>query len=173
MKMNTDTTTKKIAWAGLMTALTVVATLIVQVPSPTGGYINAGDALVILSAFLLGPAWGAVAAGLGSALADLLAGYAVYAPATFIIKGLMALAAAAIISRGGDKKLLPFAVVGSVTAEIIMTVGYFVFTAVVLGLGWGAAAEIPGNCVQGVFGAAAGTALFFALKRIPYVRDNF
>lgn len=166
-------TTKKIVWAGLLTALTTIATMVVQVPSPTGGYINAGDAIVILSAYLLGPLWGALAAGIGSALADLISGYAIYVPATFIIKGLMALAAAAVLRRAKGEKKLGLAVLGSVTAELIMIAGYFVFTATVLGLGWGALAEIPGNCVQGAFGAVAGTALYIALSRTPYVRDNF
>lgn len=166
-------TTKKIVWAGLLTALTTIATMVVQVPSPTGGYINAGDAVVILSAYLLGPLWGFLAAGIGSALADLISGYAIYVPATFLIKGLMALTAASILRRAKGEKKLGFAVLGSVTAELIMIAGYFIFTATVLGLGWGGAAEIPGNCVQGSFGAVAGTALYMALSRTPYVRDNF
>ena len=83
----------KTVWAGLFIALTVVATMVIQVPSPTGGYVNAGDVLVILGGFVLGPLWGAVAAGAGSALADIFAGYIIYAPATFVIKGLMALTA--------------------------------------------------------------------------------
>lgn len=164
---------KKIVWAGLFTALTTVATMVIQIPSPTGGYVNAGDAVVILGAFLLGPGWGALAAGLGSALADLFAGYVIYAPATFVIKGLMALCAGALIRRGKGGRSLGFAVAGSVLAEIVMIAGYFAFTATVLGFGLGAVAEIPGNAVQAVFGAAAGTALFFALIRIPYVRENF
>lgn len=168
-----NNTTRRIVWAGLLTALTTVATLVVQVPSPTGGYINAGDAVVLLSAYLLGPLWGFLAAGIGSALADLISGYAVYVPATLIIKGLMALTAASVLRGAKGEKKLGFAVLGSITAELIMIAGYFVFTAAVLGLGWGGAAEIPGNCVQGAFGAIAGTALYTALSRTPYVRDNF
>lgn len=164
---------KKIIRAGMFTALVTVATMVVRIPSPTGGYINAGDALVVLAAFLLGPAWGAIAAACGSALADVLSGYAGYALATFVIKGLMALTAGAIISRAAKGKTAVFrAIGGSVIAEIVMIAGYFIFTATIMGFGWGAAAEIPGNCVQGVFGAAAGTALYFALIRIPAVRDN-
>ncbi len=164
---------QKLVWASLFTALTTVATMIIHIPSPTGGYVNAGDALVILSAFFLGPVWGAVAAGLGSALADILASYVVYAPATLIIKALMALAAGAIFSASKKKNSLPMAILGSISAELIMIAGYFAFTATFLGFGWGAIAEVPGNCAQGVFGAVAGTALFFALLRIPYVKKTF
>ena len=39
------------------------------------------------------PVYAFVSAGLGSALADVFSGYLVYAPATFVIKGLMALVA--------------------------------------------------------------------------------
>ncbi len=164
---------RKIVWAGLFTALTTVATMVIQVPSPTGGYVNAGDVLVILGSFILGPVWGAIAAGVGSALADLFAGYIMYAPATLIIKGLMALTAGMILRSAKKSNPLPFTILAGITAEIIMIFGYFAFTATLLGYGWGALAEIPGNCVQGVFGVVAGTFLFFALRRIPYVRDNF
>lgn len=165
--------TTLLVWTALFTALTTVATMIIRIPSPTGGYLNAGDALVILSACVLGPFWGAAAAGLGSALADLITGYVIYAPATFVIKALMALAAGLILRRSAGKHTLAYAVCGSVAAEIIMICGYFAFTALILDLGLGALAEIPGNCVQGAFGAIVGTALFMALRKIPNMRSNF
>ena len=80
--------------AGLLAAMGCVGTMVLVVPSPTGGYMNLGDAVVLLGAYLLGPVWGAVAGGVGPALADLLAGFAVYAPATLVIKAQMGLVAA-------------------------------------------------------------------------------
>ena len=67
--------------------------MLIRIPTPLKGYINLGDAIVLLCAFLLPPSYAFFAAGIGSMLADIFSGYAVYAPATFIIKGLMALAA--------------------------------------------------------------------------------
>lgn len=170
-----DDRIRKIVWTGLFTALTTVATMAIRVPTPTGGFVNAGDALVILSAFILGPGWGAFAAGFGSALADILATYTVYAPATLIIKALMALVAASVLQRAAKKqKSLKYAVVGSILAELVMIAGYYLFTAVFMTRSYTAAlAEIPGNAVQAVFGAVVGTALFYALMRIPYVREHF
>ena len=69
-----DSTLKKLVFAALFAALSCVATMVIKIPTPTGGYIHAGDAVVLLSAFLLGPWWGAAAAGLGSCLADILSG---------------------------------------------------------------------------------------------------
>ena len=75
-----------LALTGLFAALGCAGTMVIQVPSPTGGYMNLGDAVVILGAWLLGPAYGAAAGGVGPAMADLLSGYAVYVPATLVIK---------------------------------------------------------------------------------------
>ena len=74
--------TRALVMTGLFAALGCVATLVLQIPSPTGGYLNLGDTVVILGAYLLGPALGAAAGGVGPALADLLSGYTVYVPAT-------------------------------------------------------------------------------------------
>ena len=89
MKSNT----KKIVMAALMAALACVATMIIKVPSPLKGYLNLGDCVVLTTGWMLSPIYGFLAAGLGSALADLFSGYVVYAPATFLIKGCMALIA--------------------------------------------------------------------------------
>ena len=75
----------------MFAALICVATMIIKLPSPIGGYINVGDGIVLLCGWTLGPMYAFFVAGIGSALADIFAGYILYAPATFVIKGLMAL----------------------------------------------------------------------------------
>ena len=47
--------------AAMFAALTCVATMIIHIPSPIGGYFNLGDCMVLLSAFVLGPVWGTAA----------------------------------------------------------------------------------------------------------------
>ena len=62
----------KLILAALFAALTCVATSVIHVPIPaTNGYINLGDGMVLLGAFLLGPVYGAAAGGLGSMLEPL------------------------------------------------------------------------------------------------------
>ena len=82
-----DKKIKKMVLAALFAAITCVSTMVIKVPTiGTNGYVNIGDAAVLLSAWLLGNPYGALAAGIGSGLADILAGYIAYAPGTIIIK---------------------------------------------------------------------------------------
>lgn len=167
-----DIRVRKLVMSALFTALICVATMVIRIPSPTGGYVNAGDAVIILGAFLLGPVYGALAAGLGSALADILSGYVIYAIGTLIIKSLMGLCAAAIFKKLTTAQLAAAAISG-IAAETIMILGYFLYSGVFLGFGLGAAADIPGNCVQGAFGVIAGTALYLSIDKTPSVKDLF
>jgi len=81
---------KSIIYAGMMIALVFVATYVIKIPIPfTQGYIHAGDAMIFLSAILFGPLIGGLAGGIGSAMADLFGGYAIWAFPTLIIKFFM------------------------------------------------------------------------------------
>lgn len=164
-----NTRTRKTVFAALFAAICCVATMFIKIPTPLGGYVNCGDAVVLLGAFLLGPVWGAAAAGIGSALADIVSGYVIYAPGTLVIKVVMALVAALLLRKVHINRVLA-AVICAVIAEVIMVAGYFVYEALPLGFGVAAAANIPFNAVQGVFGAAASVALYLALSKIPYVK---
>ena len=158
-----DKKIRTMVMAAVLAALTCVATMVVQIPSPMNGFVNLGDCFVLLSGWLLGPWWGGAAAGIGSMLTDLLNGYAHYAPGTFVIKGCMAIAAA-LLAKAMGNKAAGYAVSG-VVAEVIMVAGYFGYAALLLGKGIGAAASIPGNLVQAAMGLVIGLVLFFLLKR--------
>ncbi len=154
-----NSATKKIVMAAMLASLCCVATMIIKIPSPLKGYLNLGDCVVLLCGFMLSPLYAFLAAGVGSALADIFSGYASYALATFVIKGIMALIAfygfmllrkkgTALISR----------VVSAVLAEIVMVLGYFVFEGFMYGF-IESAVNIPANVVQGVAGLILGVIL--------------
>ena len=142
---------KKLVLAALFAALAYCATLIIHIPSPIGGYINLGDCIVLLAGWLLGPAYGAAAAGLGSALADLTLGYTSYIPGTFVIKALMAVVAY-YAAKAVPGKTVVKSVVSGVLAEVVMVGGYFCFEATILGNGLGAAVGIASNLMQALAG---------------------
>ncbi|WP_113674234.1 ECF transporter S component [Vallitalea guaymasensis] len=97
---------KKITYTGLMTALVLLATLVIKVPVPfTNGYIHLGDSMIFIAAILLGWRYGAFAAGVGSALADVIGGYAHWAIPTLIIKALMGAIVGICVSEKFRKKM--------------------------------------------------------------------
>lgn len=151
--------TKKIIIAALLAALTCVATMIIKIPSPLQGYLNLGDCIVLLAGWLLSPFYGFLAAGIGSLLADVFSGYALYAPATFLIKGLMAIVAY-FIFKGLNHKTgnLAARLISGIAAEIIMISGYYVFEGFLYGF-VPSLTGIPGNAVQGVVGLILGVIL--------------
>ncbi len=157
---------RKLTLAAVLAALTCVATIVIQIPMPlTNGYINMGDCIVLVCGWMLGARYGFAAAGIGSALADLITGYAHYAPATLIIKGLMAVVAVAIYRLFKNRKLTGL-LLSSVAAELIMVTGYFLFSWLLLGSAVSAAASsiIP-NAVQGLGGIICGVLLEKLLEK--------
>lgn len=164
---------KKLILAALFAALSCVATMSIRIPTPgTGGYIHPGDAIVILSGVILGPFWGFLAGGIGSALSDLIGGYFIYVPITFVIKGLVALAAGLLYQKvGKNQKSRYIAVILGGVADIILVAGgYFVCEFFIYGAG--AAASIPANIIQGVGGLVISCILYPILISIPNVRQT-
>ncbi len=142
-----------------MAALACAATMVIKIPSPLKGYINLGDCIVLLAGWVLPPTYGFLAAGLGSALADLFSGYVIYAPATFIIKGIMALIAFygfRILHKGLSS--LISRIISGLMAELIMIIGYFIFAGFLYGF-LPATVNIPPNAVQGAAGLIIGILL--------------
>lgn len=163
----TDRKLHQLVLGALFAALCTVMTLVIQVPSPMQGYVNLGDCAVLLSAWILGPFYGAGAAGIGSMLADLLSGYAHYAPGTLLIKLSVAAVAGLLfdVIKGHTRSVLPAQLISGVAAEAVMVVGYFGYAGLLLGNGLAAAASIPGNVVQGAFGLAAAATVYALLNR--------
>lgn len=164
---------KKLILAALFAALACVATMSIRIPTPgTGGYIHPGDAIVILSGVILGPVWGFLAGGIGSALSDLIGGYFVYVPITFVIKGLVALASGLLYQKIGktQKSRYTAVILGGVADIILVAGGYFVCEYFIYGAG--AAASIPANIIQGIGGLVISCILYPILISIPNVRQT-
>jgi len=147
--------------------LVMVTTLLIRVPVPGGGYFNFGDVVIVFAALLGGSKSGALAGGIGSALADLI-GFPIFAPITLVAKGLLGLLA----GLGKDKKgwlSILFPVLGG----IAMVEGYFLGTWLMPSLGFAAAlADLPPNLLQAALGITGGRLLFAAWQRLEGVRTD-
>jgi uncharacterized membrane protein len=162
--------TKQLATAGLMAALVMVGTMIIQVPTPAKGYIHIGDSLVYLSGVLLGPLLGALAAAVGSTLADLFSGYSIYAPATFVIKGLDALIVGYCYhtftktTASLVKKFLGF-ILSFILGGSIMVGGYLAFETFLYGFPT-AVLSMVANITQAVGGGFLALPLILSLEKL-------
>lgn len=161
-------TTYNLVLASLFAALCCLATMLIQIPAPVAGYVHFGDVFVLLSGWLLG-GYGVAAAGIGSMLADILTGYAAYAPITFIDKA--ATAAVAWLILLFFKKVMPHKlvwlglIVSAVAGELVMAFGYTAYEIVQYGFGQ-AIVNLPANLVQGAFGVVIGCVIYPILTNI-------
>ncbi len=160
---------KKLVFAGLMAALVLVGTMLIQIPTPTKGYIHIGDSVVYLSGILLGPIVGSLAAAVGSMLADVFSGYGVYAPATFIIKGLDALVVGFIyhrlVSEHGSfmRRLIGF-VISVAVGGVIMVAGYLAYETMLYGFG-AALPNVLANVTQAAGGGILAMPILLSLQK--------
>lgn len=157
----------KLVLAAMLASLTCVATLVIKLPSPLNGYLNLGDCVVLLSGWLLSPPLGFAAAGIGSCLADLFLGYPLYMPATFIIKGLMAVIAHLVFKT--LKVGTGARIISGLCAEAAMVIGYYVFEGFIYGF-LPSAVNIPANAVQGAAGIVIGTLLIKLFEKSRFIK---
>ena len=158
---------KNLTTTALFMALTCIATIIIKLPTPgTGGYVHLGDAFVILSGILLGPVYGAIAGGIGSALADLLGGYFIYVPITLIVKALMAAGVGLIYHKFTHKLHKPVlkCILCGVYATILVAGGYLFFETFMYGSA--ALASVPANIGQGISGLIISCVLLPVLQKL-------
>lgn len=127
----------------IFAALIFVATRFLSIPLPGVGYVHLGDALLFVAATLLPMPYAIGAAIIGAGLADLTAGFAVYLPATILIKGLTA----ALFTSQGKRMLCLRNLLALPFALLLCAGGYFIFEWALYGLS-AATPSIPFNCLQ-------------------------
>jgi uncharacterized membrane protein len=161
--MNTHSSeinTSKLVYASLMTCLIMLGTMLFRIPIPmTQGYVHLGDAMIYIGVLILGKKQGALAAALGSALGDIIGGFAFWAPWTFVIKFAMAYVA------GSQIKKMP-RVVPMIAGGLIMCMGYLIAERVMYGSWALAATGLPWNIGQFAVGIAVALVAKPLLKKI-------
>jgi uncharacterized repeat protein (TIGR04002 family) len=149
----------KMVATAMFTAMIFVFTRFISVPVATG-YVHFGDALVYLVASTLGGPWGFFAAAVGEALADITSGWLTYAPATLIVKALIALPFV-LVNKKSEKILTPLTALFTIPAGAITVGGYFVAD-LIIDKAY-AFVNITGNVIQ-----AVGSAIIFIVIAIAF-----
>ena len=167
-----DKKTKILVITALMICLVVLGTIVFRIPVPmTKGYIHLGDAMIYLAVLLLGKKHGSAAACLGSALGDIIGGYAFWAPFTFVIKFVMAFTAGLTIEThhskhepGTFRRTLLY-ITGMTAGGLIMCAGYMIVERFMYG-GWAPAfIGVPWNIGQFAAGIVIALGAYQALSK--------
>lgn len=151
-------------YTALAIALVALSTMSIRIPT-IKGYINFGDIMILVTAATLGRRSGFIAGAVGSAMADIIGGYFIYAPGTFFIKGLEGLVCALLIRRNIENKpAISSIILSSVVSGMWMMLGYFIYESLIFGLSI-AIPGIPGNFIQGGVSAVAAIPIVIALNK--------
>jgi len=134
--------------AGVLTAAVFVSAAYLHIPVGQG-YVHIGDAFIFLAASLLPAPYAVFTGAAGAALADCLSGYAVYAPASLIIKGLTALC----FSSRGKKILSKRNLTALVPAAVLCAGGYYLYEIILTKSLLAPVSGLVGNLMQSVFSA--------------------
>ena len=131
--------------SGILSALVFVITAYLHIPT-YNGYVHCGDGLIFLAACVLPMPYSIIVGALGAMLADLLTGFAIWAPGSMIIKGLLAL----LFTCKSNKILTKRNLVMLLPAALISTAGYYIYEALITGSFIASLPGIPGSIIQAV-----------------------
>ena len=135
--------TKLLCISGIFTALVFVITAYLHIPT-YNGYVHCGDGFIILAACILPMPYSIAVGVIGAFLADVITGYAIWAPGSMIIKGLIAL-----LFSAKTKKILSLRnLIMLFPAAIVSALGYYLYEALIMASFVASLAGIPGSLVQ-------------------------
>ena len=161
-------TVKTLVLNALFVALTLVATMFINIRLPimgNGGLIHLGNVPLFLAAILFGKKTGAIAGAFGMGLFDLISGWTAWAPFTFVVVGAMGYAVG-LLSEKLKMKPMGANVIAIAVALVIKIVGYY-FAEVILYGNWVVPlGSIPGNVMQVVVAAIIVLPIVEGLKKV-------
>ena len=168
--------TFRICFIGLMAAIVFVVNYF-RIPF-MGTQLHMTNALCVLCGLLFGPISGFLAAGLGSGLYDIVAGWGAECIITFINKGAIALVAGLIAGKAARKatpgtldhaKIIAGSVLGALAYVALYMGKTYIFGLLVDGLTMDAVVakmltKLPGSMMNAVFAFIVAPILFAAVK---------
>jgi uncharacterized membrane protein len=150
----------------MLSALTFALTFVnFRLPIPgNGGLVHMGNIPVVVAAVVLGKKYGAVSGAIGMTLFDLVGGWFLWAPFTFMIR----LTAGFIIGLFAEKregKSVVWNLLGVLAGGVILIAGYYAAEWIIYGNPLAPAASVPGNALQTVSAVALGVPLAAMIKK--------
>jgi len=162
--------TKDMVTSALLITLVLVATKFINIRLPisiNGGLIHLGNVALFISAIVFGKKKGSIAGAFGMGLFDIISGWALWAPFTFIIRGVMGYIIGAISNasnRNGNSII--WNIIAILAGGVWMILGYYLTEVILYGNWISPITSIPGNITQLILGAILGLPLTKILIKI-------
>lgn len=154
----------------MLIALVFVSTMLLNIKLPisaNGGLIHLGTAMLFISSILFGPKKGAMAGAFGMGLFDLVAGWTLWAPITFLTRGLQGYIIGKIAwSKDYNGNHFGVNLFAMIISTPPMLAGYYIGEAMIFKSWIIPAASIPGDLVQTAIGILVAIPACVALKKI-------
>jgi uncharacterized membrane protein len=160
-----DLTATDVALSAVVGAAVAVATMAISIPMGLG-FLNFGEVVIYTAAFLFGGVVGGLGGGIGAAVADVVLGYAFYAPITLVAKGIEGYVVGRLAGESTRSKAIAVA-----AGAPFMIVAYVIARAYLEGIPAALLNELPMDIIQAVVGFAIALPLSQALQsRLPELR---
>lgn len=167
--------TAQLVSMGIFLALIILCTLFIRIPIGSG-YVHLGFAMAALAMPILGLKCGVLVASVGQAAADLISGFAIWAPGTFLVSvigmGIYGFSLDRTIKKYEKIPLAPRTMefCGTILAGIITVFGYYIYGALVL-YGWaGALVEVLPDAAQFLIGIIVARTIGIGLCKTPIIK---
>lgn len=170
----TSSQTYNLILTSMLIALVFVSTVLLNIKLPisaNGGLIHLGTAMLFIASILFGPKKGAIAGAVGMGLFDLVAGWTLWAPITFLTRGLQGYMIGKIAwSKGRNGNNFAFNLIAIIVSTPPMLAGYYIGEAIIFKSWIIPAASIPGDLVQTIIGVLVAIPACVALKKLPFFK---
>lgn len=157
----------------MLIALVFLATFInIKLPiTANGGLVHLGTAMLFIAAFLFGPKKATLAGALGMGLFDMVGGWLLWAPITFVARGLQGMIVGKIAwAKGRNGNSMAMNVTAAIVSMPIMIAVYYIGEVILYGNWIAPLASIPGDVIQNVLGIIIAIPVCAALKKVPYFK---
>ena len=146
--MKKNKTIKHLTYSAILAALIFLSTAYLAMPLPVLGYVHLGDGFILLAAAILPTPYAVGAAVIGAGAADIVSGYAIYLPATVIIKAITAM-----LVSSKDKKMISVRnLTALIPAVLVCCGGYYLYESLIYKSFVSPIASVPFNLVQSALG---------------------
>lgn len=170
-KSNSNSRIFHLILTAMLISLVFVATIFINIKLPitaNGGLVHLGTAMLFIASILFGPKKGAIAGAVGMGLFDLISGWTLWAPFTFVARGVQGYIVGKIAwsndRKGGSVAVNLLAMIVSMP---FMLAGYYICERVLFNSWVLPLASIPGNITQNVVGIIVAIPVCIVLKKTP------